>query len=506
MKTTRLWSNKGVALYPVDFPLVGQNAVFNNLLKFKQAFMSSQGDDITGFFVIIGDWGLGKTRIGYELFAQTFNHVEGWLLNEEYIAPNAADGRLLKPQLAEGILPLYLRYSMVCDDELFIENWVARVATTALRLATQPAQHHDAPPVLLDELRAALKARGVDLVALRDAVDGPGDDDARLAAAMEILRPASINRLWVVVDEVETLADLKKGLRADGEQAPVSETYLDMIPTIIKHENYRQAHPYVNFLMLCSTGMRDKVEIGPNRRRTDSVDLEPNRIGDVHRYVAHLRERAESLGQSVDYPAGTLEGAFIASNRNFGWFNVMMSSIHESYRQALENKQTRTAWQLIEEYARTEARARWIFDLSALSLLKGAKGVPEATLNRLLFGQLPISLTDGFSEAESKALRQVTVPGIAGTAFVELVEVHLDERTLGDKLTQPEIGFKISPQGGDRYLYYDSEVSLSSLLSALRAFSVGAQPGNFVVCRDLTAFTAQLSALYDRPGVDVAQI
>lgn len=506
MKTTKLWSNKGVALYPVDFPLVGQNAVFNALFKFKQAFMSSQGDDITGFFVVIGDWGLGKTRIGYELFAQTFNHVEGWLLNEDYIVPNGADGRLLKPQFAEGILPLYLRYALVCDDDLFADNWVARTTNAALRLVTQPAQSYQIPRLLLEDLRTALKARGVDLVALREALDAPTDDDARLEAALEVLRRAGIYYLWVVVDEVETLADLKKGMRAEDEPRSVSETYLDMIPTVIKHENYRQAHPYVNFLMLCSIGMRDKVEIGPNRRRTDSVDLEPNRIGDVRRYVTYLQERAENLGQSVTYPPGTLEGAFIASNRNFGWFNVMMSSIHESHRQALENQSPLTAWQLLEEFAQSEARAKWIFDLSVLSLLKGIQGAPKHAISRLVFGQLPVSLEDGFSAAEIKALQQVTVPGIAGPAFVDLVEVHLDERTLGDELTRPEIGFKISPQGGDRYLYYDSDISLSSLLAALRAFSVGAQSGNFVVCRDLNAFTAQLSALYDRPGVDVAQI
>ena len=47
---------------------------------------------------------------------------------------------------------------------------------------------------------------------------------------------------------------------------------------------------------------------------------------------------------------------------------------------------------------------------------------------------------------------------------------------------------------------------MSGLLAALRAFSVGVPEGNFVVCRDLDAFTAQLSALYDRPNVDIPQV
>lgn len=505
MKATKLWSSKGVALYPVDFPLVGQNAVFNGLFKFKQGFLGSQADDIAGFFVLIGDWGLGKTRIGYELFAQTFNHVERWVFNDEYVVPNGESGRILNPQLAEGILPLYIRYDMVCDDDLYADNWVARVSAAALRLVAKPTDKHDVPAALLEDLRAALKVRGIDMDALRKAL-GAADDATCLSTAMDILRDGGLKYLWIVVDEVETLADRKKGLPGDDHQS-MDENYLDMVSVVIKHENYRQAHPYVNFLVLCSSGMRDKIEIGPNRRRTDVIELEPNRIGDVHAYVKHLRDRAEAMQQTVDYPKGTLEGAFIACNRNFGWFNVMMSSIHESYRQASRQKHDVTAWQLIEEFAQSEPRAQWIFDLSVRDLLRGAKGIPRDILNRLLFGQLPILLVgEALEEAQVEAARNVTIPGMGGPVFADLVEVHLDVSTLATELVRPEIGFKLSTQGGDRYLYYSSEISLGSLLAALRAFSVGAWEGNFVICRDLAAFTAQLSVLYDRPNVDILQI
>lgn len=504
MKTIKLWSNKGVALYPVDFPLVGQNAVFNGLFKFKQSFLGSQANDIAGFFALIGDWGLGKTRIGYELFAQTFDQMHRWLPNpDEFIVPNGADGRLLRPQLDDGVLPLYVRYGTVCDGGLFAENWVAKTAATALVAVVKPSPVSDVPPALVEDLRSALTARGVDLAALARAMD-TADDDARLRSAMDVLQPAGIHHLWVVVDEVETQGDLRKGLR-DDDMAGIAEDYLDMVSVVIKHENYRQAHPYVGFLVLCSAGMRDKIEIGPNRRRTDSVELEPNRIGDVHTYVESLRERAEALGQTVDYPAGTLEGAFIACNRNFGWFNVMMSSIHESYRLARAEQRPVTAWQLIEEFARTEPRAKWIFDVTALDVLRGARSTTGDLVKRLVFGQLPIEM-DGLDSAQADAVRRIEVPGV-GPAFVQLAEVHLDASTLASELVRPEIGFRPDPRGGDRYIYYDSEISLGSLLAALRAFSVGVSGGNFLICRELAAFTAQLGALYERPGAaDTAQI
>ena len=206
----------------------------------------------------------------------------------------------------------------------------------------------------------------------------------------------------------------------------------------------------------------------------------------------------------MDYPSGTLEGAFIACNRNFGWFNVMMSSIHESYRLARADQRPVTAWQLIEEFARTEPRAKWIFDTSVLDLLRGVRGTSDDVVKRLIFGQLPIAV-DGLDSAKADAAQLIQVPGM-GPAFVELAEVHLDAGTLASELVRPEIGFRLHPRGGDWYIYYNSEISLGSLLSALRAFSVGVGGGNFLVCRDLAAFTAQLGALYERPGVDTAQI
>jgi len=82
--------------------------------------------------------------------------------------------------------------------------------------------------------------------------------DERLSAAMKVLNAAGIRHLWVVVDEVETPADLKKGLRED-TPTKVDDEFLLMVSEVIKHENWRSRHPYVNFLLLCSLGMRDQI-------------------------------------------------------------------------------------------------------------------------------------------------------------------------------------------------------------------------------------------------------
>ncbi|HUB07370.1 MAG TPA: hypothetical protein VMB50_10220, partial [Myxococcales bacterium] len=111
MTITKPWAAKGVALYPPSFSMVGQNQVFNALHQFRRSFWDGTGTDIAGFFIAFGDWGLGKTRLGYELIAEATGRVDEWLLNrhEHVIAPfhrTDTKARVLEPALKDGILPL----------------------------------------------------------------------------------------------------------------------------------------------------------------------------------------------------------------------------------------------------------------------------------------------------------------------------------------------------------------------------------------------------------------
>ena len=83
----------------------------------------------------------------------------------------------------------------------------------------------------------------------------------------KVLQDAGIRHLWIIVDEVETPGDLKKGLR-DEIPAHIDDEYLLMVSEVIKHENWRSQHPEVNFLLLCSSACRirstlDRICAGP---------------------------------------------------------------------------------------------------------------------------------------------------------------------------------------------------------------------------------------------------
>src|SRR5262249_3736533 len=134
-------------------------------------------------------------------------------------------------------------------------------------------------------------------------------------------------------------------------------------------------------------GMRDQIQIGPNLRRANSVILEPNQVTDVQRYVEHIRTDVTS----VDYPVGTLAGAFLAANRNFGWLNVLMSAVHEAYMRHREANEHVQAWELLREFAKTHGSARHIFnDTAVLPLVGNVEGVSKNDVERLIYGQLPV--------------------------------------------------------------------------------------------------------------------
>ena len=152
------WAKNGVALYPPKYPVVGQSRIFNALVNFRQQF--SEKDDLCGFFVLVGDWGLGKTRIGYELVAESVGRIDEWLLDpkREFVAPNT-NQRVLEPQFDDHILPLFIDYHSVTDN-LAADIWTPKVACNALELLVEEPGDLRVSPELLGDLRAALKAKG----------------------------------------------------------------------------------------------------------------------------------------------------------------------------------------------------------------------------------------------------------------------------------------------------------------------------------------------------------
>src|SRR6516164_10653512 len=131
------WIPQGISIFDPDsmLPIVGQKELFRYLLTFKQEILAPS-KVLTGFFGLAGGWGVGKSRVGHEVCLEAINPDAEWIVERR-------GQRLLAPGLQEGILPLFLRYSHVTDDEqlkrqLSYDTWIPVCAHRALQFLVEP--------------------------------------------------------------------------------------------------------------------------------------------------------------------------------------------------------------------------------------------------------------------------------------------------------------------------------------------------------------------------------
>ena len=116
--------------------MVIQNQFSTPSINSVWSFWDGTNNDMAGFFVAFGDWGLGKTRLGYELIAEvTGRGRHGSSIPTNTLSTLPSLGPQARPgaSVADGVLPLYIRYSTVCDDDLDAPTWVPRLAVEAMR-------------------------------------------------------------------------------------------------------------------------------------------------------------------------------------------------------------------------------------------------------------------------------------------------------------------------------------------------------------------------------------
>ena len=102
------WQAEGVSLLPENpadlMPLVGQKRLFDKLVGFRDEILArGTGQELAGFYMVIGGWGLGKSRVGHEICLEAVSDDVEWIVD-------GAPTRLLEAGLQQGILPIFLRY------------------------------------------------------------------------------------------------------------------------------------------------------------------------------------------------------------------------------------------------------------------------------------------------------------------------------------------------------------------------------------------------------------
>jgi hypothetical protein len=491
------WLGGGVSNYPVTHPIVGQGRFYDT---FKQ-FIYTVDQDSDGFahvFAIIAQWGIGKSRLAYELISQINGTSRGWYVRDRQ------SGDLTQAHLFGGDRPsdqylgLYIRYSNVANEHHNIDNWFGYGLYKALRpLATrQSRQSRQSDAKQSDgSIQDAITQEAYDrLLTL-------GFDETRLAACLEIdqnhsdetlyedpylvtrlcqaayayLQEFGIQYILVALDELETVAETSTYGLEDRDIKHMDGRAIKLLSKAIKEEDPRRKLPWLRYVALCSPAIGDELrEIQSTARRFELVHLSQNAFADVSDFVRILADENRLTEQ---YLPGLVEAAYTMSGGNFGWFNVIMANI-DARLQILRAQQKTSSSQtaptivtLFDDLIESTARIRdYILDQSAINELK----IPRhqlAIAKELLYGQLPTPIQKW--DAESRQILLNTQNEYNEAIATGYRRVEWDELACSDALRNA----KFNRVQQDDWLLsgVDQPLSLQQLLDNLSTYAITAQ-------------------------------
>ena len=476
-KAKHQWAATGVSSYPLTHPIVGQGRFFEAFKHFIH-LVDDEAEKFAHVFAVIAQWGVGKSRLGYELVAQINDTSRGWWVRGD-------DGALGKARLfhdekdRDQYLGLYIRYSQVANDYNNVDNWFAFGLYKALLPLTRGTFDGSIQGQIAKEAGDRLTVAGFDPKKLAEALEASKNhsdktlyEDPELAtrlcqAAYAYLQSLGIKYVLVVLDELETAAEAATyGLDAT-DIKHLDGRAIKLMGKAIKEEDPRRKLPWLRYVALCSPAIGDELrEIQSTARRFELAELSSNAFSDVSDFV-HTLATDGRLAEA--YPQGLVEAAYAMSAGNFGWFNVVMASIDERLRdkRARGEKDSPTVGALFDELVRVSGRVQQhVLDHHALDMLKVDKSQLPATRD-LLYGQLPVALDSYASETRAAVLaakNEYDEPIATLFRRVEWDELEAADALRASKFTRDKGVWRL---GG-----VDQPLDLRQLLSNLGTYAI----------------------------------
>lgn len=423
-KKMHKWAAGGVSSYPLSHPIVGQTNFFDQFKHFIH-LVDDESEKFAHVFAIIAQWGIGKSRLAYELMSQINDTSPGWYVRDSI-------GALSKEDLfhdhadRDQYLGLYIRYSQVANESHNIDNWFGFGLYKALLPMTRNTFDNSIQGQIAKEAYDRLLTRGFDETRLAEALeidkkhsDEVLYDDETLVTrlcqvAYDYLKTLGIKYVLIALDELETAAEAATyGLETEAEKQ-LDGRAIKLIGKAIKEEDPRGKLPFLRYVALCSPAIGHELrEIRSTARRFELVELSQNVFADVSDFVK-LLQADERLTHA--YPEGLVEASYAMSGGNFGWFNVVMANIDQvidgrrvtaGARKSKEVGDSFDVGSLFDEAVRVSSRLRdHVLDKQAVANLE----IPKEelpTARELLYGQLPMKL-DRWSAEKRQALQQAT--------------------------------------------------------------------------------------------------
>lgn len=411
------WEATGVTGYPITHPIVGQTDFYTKLKNYLQ-LVGTETNRFAHVFAVVAPWGVGKSRLGYEIVAQVNGTSRGWKVRTP--GGGLEDARLFDSDEERAkYLALYIRYSQVANPALNLDNWFAPAVYKALAPLARGVFDGSIQHQIAKQSFARLIAEGFDpsrLAAALELDQHPEEQiysDTALAtrlcnAGYGVLHAVGICYVAVVLDELETAAErATAGMEAeeartmDGKAITMLrravETLgrkdIETVSKAVKEEDARARFPWLRFVVLCSPAIGDELkEVQSTDRRFEIVDLERNAFSDVSAFVRTLEADGRLLRP---YPKGLVEAAYMMSGGNFGWFNVTMAVVDQVLRQPSAPSRIDAIFRRAIDIA--NRIGSYVLDHRALDELPGDADLREAA-STLLFGQEPVR-SAGFPRA-----------------------------------------------------------------------------------------------------------
>jgi hypothetical protein len=516
-KAKHQWAATGVSSYPLTHPIVGQGRFFEAFKHFIH-LVDDEAEKFAHVFAVIAQWGVGKSRLGYELVSQVNDTSRGWWVRGD-------DGSLGQAKLfhddkdRDQYLSLYIRYSQVANDYNNVDNWFAFGLYKALLPLARGTFDESIQGQIAKEAADRLTVAGFDPKKLADALEVSKShsdetlyEDPELAtrlcqAAYAYLQSFGIKYVLVVLDELETAAEAATyGLDAT-DIKHLDGRAIKLMGKAIKEEDPRRKLPWLRYVALCSPAIGDELrEIQSTARRFELAELSSNAFSDVSDFV----QRLSADGRLAEaYPQGLVEAAYAMSAGNFGWFNVVMASIDERLRdkRARGEKDTPTVGALFDELVRVSGRVQQhVLDHHALDMLKIDKSQLPAARG-LLYGQLPVALDTYVPEARAallSATNEYDEPLASLFRRVEWDELEAAEALRASKFTRDKGVWRLNG--------VDHPLDLRQLLSNLGTYAIHETKGQrrtdgkhtLVVPLRQTDFVQLVSLLYPHAAAEDA--
>lgn len=494
-----IWSPFGTSDFPLNQPMIGQKEFYNIFRSFTKT-MKTAG--MATIFPLISKWGIGKSRIGFEVISEPLGMDKGWIINDD---GEQKEVRIFKPNFEDKVLPLYIRYSQMCHQDLIGDNWVAYGMYIALSYLSKESDG-SIQGKIMECIQDALSVVGfdreklnyileVDSVNLDDLVINKDKLDKLTRNGIDYIKKFNIEHILIVCDELETAGEIAKyGIEQDKElQSKIDGEAIQVITNAIKHEDPRKKYPEAVFLLLCSTVIGGSIQgIGALDRRTEMYEMLQNSFADISDFTEHLNKK----GMIPEYPDRLIEAAYTIAGGNFGWFNVIMNNVDQKMEDETVKKDVGFIFENILNSSNRFQDS--LIDKPAFDYIQCDDKFRQR-IKHVLLKQIPDKKTE-YSKEEINAMLEAKAED-GEKLFKEFYKI---------KLKKDDLGVFLNSQGykkdiGDVFINsFGGSFDLAVLLRSLKTFSISVNENEFIVGREEETFLDQVRMLYPKEEVEEA--